>query len=99
MCLSACLLQRQNVDHARVLEYSERVLQWQPGNVKALYRAGVANLEMGDAQTAKQYLTQAYKEKPNGKNKTDKLTYKQTSVLESMLGVITPFHFTNAMLC
>lgn len=68
--LSACLLQRQNVDYARVQEYSLRVLQWQPGNVKALYRAGVATLEMGDAQTAKQYLTKACREQPNGKKIT-----------------------------
>nr|XP_046263108.1 tetratricopeptide repeat protein 9C isoform X1 [Scatophagus argus] len=63
--LAACLLQKQNVDYARVREYSLRVLQWRPGDVKALYRAGVATLEMGDAQTAKQYLTQACSEQPN----------------------------------
>uniref|UniRef100_A0A672IZX9 Tetratricopeptide repeat domain 9C n=1 Tax=Salarias fasciatus TaxID=181472 RepID=A0A672IZX9_SALFA len=66
--LAACLLQKQRVDYARVLEYSLRVLQWRPGNVKALYRAGVATLEMGDAQTAKQYLTQACKDQPNDAN-------------------------------
>lgn len=65
--LSACLLQKQSVDYARVREYSLRVLQWRPGDVKALYRAGVATLEMGDAQTAKQYLTKACSEQPNGK--------------------------------
>ncbi len=67
--LSACLLQRQNVDYARVREYSLRVLQWRPGDVKALYRAGVATLEMGDAQTAKQYLSQACREQPNGEKR------------------------------
>lgn len=71
LCLSfsfsACLLQKQGVDYARVREYSLKVLEWQPGNVKALYRAGVATLEMGDAETAKQYLTQACREQPNGK--------------------------------
>ncbi|XP_054890336.1 tetratricopeptide repeat protein 9C [Poeciliopsis prolifica] len=66
--LAACLLQKQKVDSTRVLEYSLRVLQWQPGNLKALYRAGVATLEMGDAQTAKQYLTQVCKEQPNDAN-------------------------------
>uniref|UniRef100_UPI0037E85839 tetratricopeptide repeat protein 9C n=1 Tax=Semicossyphus pulcher TaxID=241346 RepID=UPI0037E85839 len=66
--LAACLLQRQSVDYARVHEYSLRVLQWRPGDVKALYRAGVATLEMGDAQTAKQYLTQAHREQPNDAN-------------------------------
>ncbi|MEQ2217411.1 hypothetical protein XENOCAPTIV_009239 [Xenoophorus captivus] len=66
MCLLACLLQKQKVDYTRVLEYSLRVLQWQPGNIKALYRAGVANLEMGDAQAAKQYLTQVCREQPKG---------------------------------
>lgn len=66
--LAACLLQKQSVDYARVREYSLRVLQWRPGNVKALYRAGVATLEMGDAQTAKQYLSQACREQPNDAN-------------------------------
>lgn len=65
--LSACLLQRQSIDYARVREYSLRVLKWRPGDVKALYRAGVATLELGDAQTAKQYLTQACREQPTGK--------------------------------
>ncbi|XP_028316111.1 tetratricopeptide repeat protein 9C isoform X2 [Gouania willdenowi] len=64
--LAACLLQKQSVDYSRVLEYSERVLQWRPANVKALYRAGVATLETGDAQRAKHYLGQACKEQPNG---------------------------------
>ncbi|XP_013861703.1 tetratricopeptide repeat protein 9C [Austrofundulus limnaeus] len=63
--LAACLLQKQKVDYARVLEYSLRVLRWQPGNVKALYRAGVATLEIGDAESAKQYLTQACRAQPN----------------------------------
>ncbi|KAM4585803.1 tetratricopeptide repeat protein 9C isoform 1-T3 [Fundulus diaphanus] len=71
--LSACLLQKQKVDYSRVLEYSLRVLQWQPGNVKALYRAGVATLEMGDAQEAKQYLTQVYREQPNDANVRERL--------------------------
>ncbi|XP_037635444.1 tetratricopeptide repeat protein 9C [Sebastes umbrosus] len=66
--LAACLLQKQSVDYSRVRDYSLRVLQWRPGDVKALYRAGVATLEMGDAQTAKQYLTQACKEQPNDAN-------------------------------
>lgn len=66
--LPACLLQRKTVDYTRVQEYSLRVLKWRPGNAKALYRAGVATLEMGDAETAKEYLIQASKEQPNGKN-------------------------------
>lgn len=64
---SACLLQKKSVDYGRVREYSLHVLQWRPGDVKALYRAGVATLEMGDAQTARQYLTKACSEQPNGK--------------------------------
>ncbi|XP_008325055.1 tetratricopeptide repeat protein 9C [Cynoglossus semilaevis] len=66
--LAACLLQRESVDYARVKEYSLRVLQLQPGNTKALYRAGVATLEMGDAQAAKEYLIQVCKEQPNDAN-------------------------------
>ncbi|KAK5896971.1 hypothetical protein CesoFtcFv8_010080 [Champsocephalus esox] len=66
--LAACLLQKQSVDYSRVRDYSLRVLQWRPGDVKALYRAGVATLEMGDAHTAKQYLTQACSEQPNDAN-------------------------------
>lgn len=66
--LAACLLQRETVNYGRVQEYSLRVLQWQPHNVKALYRAGVATLELGDAQMAKEYFTQALKEQPNDIN-------------------------------
>ncbi|KAG7517569.1 tetratricopeptide repeat protein 9C [Solea senegalensis] len=66
--LAACLLQKESVDYARVQEYSLRVLHLRPGNVKALYRAGVACLEMGDAQAAKQYLAQACKAQPNDAN-------------------------------
>lgn len=66
--LAACLLQRQSVDYSRVRDYSLRVLQWRPGDVKALYRAGVATLEMGDAETAKQYLAEACREQPNDAN-------------------------------
>lgn len=58
------------VDYTRVLEYSLKVLQWRAGDIKALYRAGVASLELGDAQTARQYLIQASRGKPNGKNQS-----------------------------
>lgn len=67
---SASLLQKQNVDYARVQEYSLRVLKWRPNDVKALYRAGVATLELGDAETARQYLAKACSEQPNGKKVT-----------------------------
>lgn len=50
-----------------MLEYSVKVLQWRAGDIKALYRAGVATLELGDTQTARQYLLQASRGKPNGK--------------------------------
>ncbi|XP_016087761.1 tetratricopeptide repeat protein 9C [Sinocyclocheilus grahami] len=63
--LAACLLQRELVDYGRVLEYSLKVLQWRSGDIKALYRAGVASLELADAQTARHYLTQASRGKPN----------------------------------
>lgn len=67
---TASLLQKQNVDYARVQEYSLRVLKWRPNDVKALYRAGVATLEMGDAQTARHYLAKACSVQPNGKRVT-----------------------------
>ncbi|XP_066505959.1 tetratricopeptide repeat protein 9C [Hoplias malabaricus] len=66
--LAACLLQRKDVDFNRVKEYSLKVLHWRPGDVKALYRAGVATLELGDAETARQYLLQASRGKPNDAN-------------------------------
>ncbi|XP_064182255.1 tetratricopeptide repeat protein 9C [Anguilla rostrata] len=66
--LAACLLQRECVDYARVQEYSLRVLQWRAGDIKALYRAGVAALELGDAQTARHYLSQASRGQPNDPN-------------------------------
>lgn len=69
LCWAACLLQREVVDYARVQEYSLKVLRWRAGDIKALYRAGVATLELGDAQTARQYLVQASRGNPNGKKK------------------------------
>lgn len=57
------------MDYGRVLEYSLKVLRWRSGDIKALYRAGVASLQLGDAQTARHYLIQASRGKPNGKNK------------------------------
>ncbi|XP_051932446.1 tetratricopeptide repeat protein 9C isoform X1 [Hippocampus zosterae] len=66
--LAACLLQRESVDYSRVREYSLRVLEQRPADSKALYRAGVATLELGDAQKAKQYLTQACMLQPNDVN-------------------------------
>ncbi|XP_028816101.1 tetratricopeptide repeat protein 9C-like [Denticeps clupeoides] len=66
--LAACLLQRESIDYARVQEYSLRVLQWRPTDTKALYRAGVSTLELGDAQAARQYLLQASKSQPNDAN-------------------------------
>ncbi|KAI1898673.1 hypothetical protein AGOR_G00074800 [Albula goreensis] len=66
--LAACLLQRECVDYARVQEYSLRVLQWRPGDIKALYRAGVATLGLGDAHTARHYLCQASRGQPNDVN-------------------------------
>ncbi|XP_037117471.1 tetratricopeptide repeat protein 9C [Syngnathus acus] len=66
--LAACLLQKESVDYARVHEYSMKVLEQRPADAKALYRAGVATLELGDAQKAKQYLTQACMLQPNDVN-------------------------------
>ncbi|XP_077589448.1 tetratricopeptide repeat protein 9C [Stigmatopora nigra] len=66
--IAACLLQRESVDFKRVLEYSLKVLERRPADPKALYRAGVATLKLGDAQKAKQYLTQAYTLQPNDGN-------------------------------
>ncbi|XP_039616672.1 tetratricopeptide repeat protein 9C isoform X1 [Polypterus senegalus] len=66
--LAACLLQRHPVNYERVKEYSLRVLHRQPRNVKALYRAGVALLELGDPETSLQYLGQASQLQPNDTN-------------------------------
>ncbi|KAJ8405155.1 hypothetical protein AAFF_G00321460 [Aldrovandia affinis] len=65
---AACLLQRECVDYSRVQEYSLRVLRWRAGDIKALYRAGVATLELGDAHTARHYLCQASRGQPNDAN-------------------------------
>lgn len=63
------------MDYTRVQEYSLKVLQWRAGDIKALYRAGVASLELGDAQTARQYLIQASRGKPNGKNQSHSTSF------------------------
>ncbi|XP_051505063.1 tetratricopeptide repeat protein 9C [Myxocyprinus asiaticus] len=80
--LAACLLQREVVDYGRVLEYSLKVLHWRTGDIKALYRAGVASLELGDVQTARQYLIQASRGTPNDAN-----VKKQLQRVEERLGI------------
>ncbi|XP_005988871.1 tetratricopeptide repeat protein 9C isoform X1 [Latimeria chalumnae] len=66
--LAACLLQAEEVNYERVKDYSLKVLQKQPENVKALYRAGVAFHHLGDQERALHYLTKAARRLPNDAN-------------------------------
>lgn len=78
------------MDFARVREYSLQVLTRRPDDVKALYRAGVAALELGDAQTSKHYLTKACNEQPHGMNLTMFGSFFLTNVFCLYVSV---FHF------
>ncbi|XP_078238057.1 tetratricopeptide repeat protein 9C isoform X3 [Pogona vitticeps] len=66
--LAACLLQMQPVNYERVKEYSLKVLQRQPENAKALYRAGVAFYHLRDFDRAQHYLVAAINKQPKDAN-------------------------------
>ncbi|KAJ7307608.1 hypothetical protein JRQ81_009649 [Phrynocephalus forsythii] len=66
--LAACLLQMQPVNYERVREYSLRVLEKQPENTKALYRAGVAFYHLRDFDKAHRYLVAAINLQPKDAN-------------------------------
>lgn len=54
------------VNYERVKEYSLKVLERQPENPKALYRAGVAAYHLRDYDQARQYLMAASCSQPRG---------------------------------
>lgn len=62
----ACLLQMEPVNYERVREYSQKVLERQPENAKALYRAGVAFFHLQDYDQARHYLLAAVNRQPKG---------------------------------
>lgn len=66
--LAACLLQMEPVNYERVREYSQKVLDRQPDNAKALYRAGVAFFHLQDYDQAQQYLLAAMSRQPKDAN-------------------------------
>nr|XP_025860440.1 tetratricopeptide repeat protein 9C isoform X1 [Vulpes vulpes]XP_025860441.1 tetratricopeptide repeat protein 9C isoform X1 [Vulpes vulpes]XP_025860442.1 tetratricopeptide repeat protein 9C isoform X1 [Vulpes vulpes] len=66
--LAACLLQMEPVNYERVKEYSQKVLERQPNNAKALYRAGVAFFHLQDYDQAQHYLQAAVNRQPKGKH-------------------------------
>ncbi|XP_037696223.1 tetratricopeptide repeat protein 9C isoform X1 [Choloepus didactylus] len=66
--IKACLLQMEPVNYERVKEYSQKVLERQPGNAKALYRAGVAFFHLQDYEQAQHYLTAAISRQPKDTN-------------------------------
>ncbi|KAJ1108710.1 hypothetical protein NDU88_006081 [Pleurodeles waltl] len=79
--LAACLLHTEPVPYARVKEYSVLVLEKQPGNAKALYRAGVASFHLRDFDSALHYLGEAQRIQPTDANvkKYLKLTESELS--------------------
>lgn len=66
--LAACLLQMEPVKYERVREYSQKVLERQPENAKALYRAGVAFFHLQDYDQARHYLLAAVNRQPKDAN-------------------------------
>lgn len=79
--LAACLLHTEPVPYARVKQYSILVLEKQPSNVKALYRAGVACFHLRDFDSALHYLCEAQRIQPTDANvkKYLKLTESELS--------------------
>lgn len=55
------------VNYERVKDYSLKVLERQPENTKALYRAGVAFYHLRDYDKARRYLLEAISKQPKGK--------------------------------
>lgn len=55
------------VNYERVREYSQKVLERQPDNAKALYRAGVAFFHLQDYDRARHHLLAAVNRQPKGK--------------------------------
>ncbi|KYO39997.1 tetratricopeptide repeat protein 9C isoform X1 [Alligator mississippiensis] len=66
--LAACLLRMEPVNYERVKEYSLKVLEKQPENAKALYRAGVATYHLRDYDRARRYLAEATRWQPRDTN-------------------------------
>lgn len=64
----ACLLHMEPVNYERVKEYSLKVLEKQPENPKALYRAGVAFYHLQDYDNAQNCLLKATTKQPKGEN-------------------------------
>uniref|UniRef100_A0A8B9X212 Tetratricopeptide repeat protein 9C n=1 Tax=Bos mutus grunniens TaxID=30521 RepID=A0A8B9X212_BOSMU len=56
------------VNYERVKEYSQKDLERQPDNAKALYRAGVAFFHLQDYDQARHYLMAAVNRKPKDAN-------------------------------
>lgn len=56
------------VNYERVKEYSQKVLERQPDNAKALYRAGVASFHLQDYDQAQYYLLAAVNRQPKGES-------------------------------
>ncbi|XP_054837969.1 tetratricopeptide repeat protein 9C isoform X3 [Heteronotia binoei] len=56
------------VNYERVKDYSLKVLERQPENTKALYRAGVAFYHLRDYDKARRYLLEAISKQPKDAN-------------------------------
>lgn len=69
------------VNYERVKEYSQKVLERQPDNAKALYRAGVAFFHLQDYDQARHYLLAAVNRQPKGEREGDGVGRTKTIVL------------------
>lgn len=83
--LAACLLQMEPVNYERVREYSQKVLERQPENAKALYRAGVAFFHLQDYDQARHYLLAAVNRQPKDANVRRYLQLTQSELSSEML--------------
>uniref|UniRef100_UPI00358EF34E tetratricopeptide repeat protein 9C n=1 Tax=Myxine glutinosa TaxID=7769 RepID=UPI00358EF34E len=82
--LAACMLHMEPVKYERIKEYCVRVLEQQPRNGKALYRAGVACFHLGDCDAASTFLSGAKEIQPGDPN-IDKYIQMTKAKLETHL--------------
>lgn len=85
------------VNYERVKEYSQKVLERQPDNAKALYRAGVAFFHLQDYDRAQHYLTAAVNRQPKGERKGDWSGRYKTLSPWGRLSESVLFYFCNVL--
>lgn len=83
--LASCYL--KHGDNVTVIELCEKVLSYDPNNVKALYKTGVAWCNERDYEKAKDYLLKVVNLEPENKAAREKLGYTTVKIQEEQAKV------------